>query len=292
MSQIRIGIIGMGLIGGSLALALKDHFGEKVLITAMDSNSDTVREAIQRKIADFGTVDLVASVADLDVVFVCTPVLQIEPLIKKILPYLKPGTIITDTGSTKKFLIQQLEDLLPESIYYVGGHPMAGREKSGITAADKNLFRDKWYIIVENSHSVPLAVKKVCMLLQATGAKINVMDAAAHDTCAAVISHVPHVAAAAMVNLLNYYPEPDSFLKLAGGGFQDTTRIASSNADMWADICMTNGDAIIESLNKLQTITNDIIIAMQNKDRQTVHNFFSQAKVRRDALLGKVAHDR
>ena len=289
MNSMRIGIIGMGLIGGSLSMALKEQYGEKIWIAAIDSNSDTVSQAVQRKIADYGTVDPVLGVTDVDIIFICTPVLQIIPLIKKIVPHLKPGTIISDTGSTKKLLVQQMEELLPEYIYYVGGHPMAGREKSGISAADKNLFKDKRYILVENSRSIPLAVDKVCFLLAATGARINVMNADSHDTCAAVISHVPHVAAAALVNLLNYYPQPDNLLKLSGGGFKDTTRIASSNADMWADICMTNGDAIIESLNNLQKIINETISAIRDKDRQKVHAFFGQAKIRRDALLEKAS---
>lgn len=291
MNKIRIGIIGMGLIGGSLSLALKEHFGDAVWIVAIDNDSDTVMQAVQRNFADFATIDPICGVADLDVVFICTPVLQIIPLVKKILPHLKHGAIISDTGSTKKLLVQQIEELLPNHIYYVGGHPMAGREKSGILASDKNLFNNQWYILIENNHSVPAVVEKVCMLLEATGARINVMNASTHDTCAAVISHVPHIAAAALVNLLNYYPQPDNLLKLSGGGFKDTTRIASSNADMWADICMTNGDAIIESLSNLQEIINDTISAIHNKDRQKVYDFFRQAKKCRDALLDKASHN-
>lgn len=291
MIQTRIAIIGMGLIGASLALAFKKHFAESIWIYAVDNNSTSIQQAIQHKIADSGTVDPVLGVADADVIFVCTPVMQIVPIIKKILPHVKPGTIITDTGSTKKVIVQEMTTLLPKNIYYVGGHPMAGREKSGISAADENLFRGKRYIIIENSHSVPQAVNQVCLLLEATGAKINVMDAGDHDVCAAMISHVPHVAAAALVNLLACYSQPKSFSKLAGGGFLDTTRIASSNPDMWADICMTNDEAMLQTLTHLQNIISDTMDAIHNQDRQKIYKFFHQAKECRDALLKDMGKD-
>jgi prephenate dehydrogenase len=290
MRQQQITIIGLGLIGGSLGMALKAAYGDEVCITGIDKDEASMRQAVLCGAVDKIASDLAVGVCNAEVVFLCTPVLQIISMVKQILPFLRPGTIITDVGSTKRYIGEVLEELLPDEIAYIGGHPMTGREKSGITAADKDLFRNKWYIVILNNSASKQAADKVCQLAEATGAMVTVMDAVVHDRCAAVISHVPHVTAAAMVNLLDLYPEKDESLKLAAGGFRDTTRIASSNADMWADICMTNPKAISESLRNLQGLLDEMIAAMENGDREFVHDFFAAAKHKRDKLLPAVTN--
>jgi prephenate dehydrogenase len=290
MRQTQITIIGLGLIGGSLGMALKTAFTGNIFITGIDKEEDSMRRAVECGAIDKFTLNLSEGVCEADVVFLCTPVLQIVPMVKKILPFLKQGVVITDVGSTKKYVGEVLSELLPKDITYVGGHPMTGRERSGILAADKDLFRGKWYILIPTTAAPAQAVDVVCQLVEATGALVTVMDAVTHDRCAAVISHVPHVAAAAMVNLLDLYPEKGESLKLAAGGFRDTTRIASSNADMWADICMTNPHAIIESLSNLQGILGGVIEAIERGDRQFVHDFFVTAKNKRDKLLPAVTN--
>ena len=163
---------------------------------------------------------------------------------------------------------------------------MTGREKSGVEAATKDLFVHKAYVIIDDP-TVPQEVKERLMaVLRLTGANFTTLDLAQHDRCAAVISHVPHLAAAALVTLLNRSGDDlDSCLKLIGGGFKDTTRIASSNADMWADICMTNGKPIADSLRQLQTILGEVITAVEAGDRQAVHDYFAASKKRRDGIL-------
>ncbi|MCE5286228.1 MAG: prephenate dehydrogenase/arogenate dehydrogenase family protein [Pelosinus sp.] len=290
MRQQRITIIGLGLIGGSLGLALKAAFKDEILITGFDKEETSMRQAVACGAIDKFSLDLAQVVSTAEVVYLCTPVLQIEPMVKQILPFLKQGTIITDVGSTKRYIGEMLEKLLPEGITYIGGHPMTGREQSGILAADKALFRNKWYIVILNKKVSEQAIDEVCRLAKATGAMVTVMDAVIHDRCAAVISHVPHVTAAAMVNLLELYPEKEESLKLAAGGFRDTTRIASSNADMWADICMTNPEAIADSLRNLQGLLSEMIEAMEHGDRQFIHDFFAAAKNKRDRLLPAVTN--
>lgn len=286
VNVMKITIIGMGLIGGSIGLALKAASKYKYRITGIDNGGNTLRQSVLCGAADCVTTDLAKGVSEADVVFICTPVLQIVPVVKKILPFLKPGAILTDVGSTKGYVGERITAILPAHIYYVAGHPMAGREQSGITAADKDLFRDKWYIVIPaEASSSPYAVETVCQLIKDIGARITTMDTVSHDRCAAIISHVPHIAAAALVNLLDVYPNPEDSLKLAGGGFRDTTRIASSNADMWSDICLTNADSITDGLENLQAILGKIVNDIRQGDRQNLYDFFRAAKTRRDALI-------
>lgn len=285
-NYMNITIIGLGLIGGSIGLALKHQANDAIHITGFDRNIDVLQMAAERGAVDDYTDDYCQAVKAADVIFLCTPVLQIVATVKSILPFVKPGVILTDVGSTKRFVFEQLAAILPPDVCYVGGHPMAGSEKSGICAASKELFQNKWYILIPETTQSPAAVSTITNLIGCTGALITTMDVNKHDECAAVISHVPHVAAAALVNLLGLSPENlESNLKLAGGGFRDTTRIASSDSDMWADICLTNTEAMVDSLRNFTSSIDDLIAKMQEGDRQAVYDFFHSAKVQRDTLI-------
>jgi len=285
-SVTRITIIGMGLIGGSLGLAFKAAQDGKIEVTGVDTNELSLVKARQRGAADVVTSDFKASVVNADMVFLCTPVLQVPALVKEIAPYLKQGAILTDTGSTKGYLIKEILALLPSGVAYVPGHPMAGRERSGIEAAEATLFKEKWYILIpDDTYNNAAAIEAVRKVVAWTGAIITVMDAAQHDWSVALISHIPHIGAAALVNLLMYAEDEDSSVKLSGGGFRDTTRIASSNADMWADVCMTNTVPIADNLEKLCNMIGQIAVAVRQGDRASLHHFFATAKKRRDALL-------
>lgn len=284
-------IIGVGLIGGSLGLCLKDKLGEDIYITGLCRTQASMDKAVELGAVDFASADIESVVGNADIVFLSPPVLQIVPMVEKILPYLKKGAILTDAGSTKQYIWQHLQKILPEDIYYIAGHPMTGREKSGVEAAKKDLFVGKAYVIVEDTGAPQEAHDKLMRILQHTGANFTTLDIAKHDRCASVISHVPHVAAAALVTLLNQSGgDMESCIKLIGGGFKDTTRIASSNADMWADICMTNGKAIAANLRTLQEIIGQVITACEQQDRQAVYDYFAASKKRRDALLENAVH--
>lgn len=288
MAKIHLAIIGVGLIGGSLGLALKNALGDDIYITGLCRTQNSMDLAVQRGAVDMAAPDVEKIVKDADIVFLSTPVLQMIPMVQKLLPYLKPGTILTDAGSTKQYIWHQLQELLPENIYYIAGHPMTGKEKSGVQAADKDLFVNKCYVIVEDTGAPREAHEKLMSILKYTRANFTTLDIAKHDRCASVISHVPHIAAAALVTLLNRSQgDMESCLKLAGGGFKDTTRIASSNSDMWADICMTNPDAIIGNLKELQQILGEVISSIELRDRQAVYDYFADAKKRRDCILDK-----
>ena len=288
MAKLNLAIIGVGLIGGSLGLALKDKLKDDIYVSGLSRTEESMANAINCGAVDFASADVEQVVKDADVVYLSTPVLQIIPMVKKILPFLKSGAIITDAGSTKEVVGTAIKEFLPADIYYVSGHPMTGKEKSGVQAADKDLFKHKSYVIIDDD-TVPAEIrKKITDLLELTGANLTTLDFAKHDRCASIISHVPHVAAAALVTLLNRSAgDMDSCLKLAGGGFKDTTRIASSNSDMWADICMTNSAAIAGHLRDLQAILGEVITQIEAGDRQAVHDYFAAAKTRRDNILDK-----
>ena len=286
---MKLAIIGVGLIGGSLGLCLKEKLGKEIFITGLCRTEKSMREAMKLGAVDLATSDLKKVVEDAEIIFLSPPVLQIVPMIKKILPYLKPGTILTDAGSTKSFIWNELKKILPPDIYYIAGHPMTGREKSGVDAANKNLFQNKAYVIIKDTNAPPEICEKLMKILRLTDAKFIELEIDKHDRCASVISHVPHVTAAALVTLLNQAGDDlESCLKLIGGGFKDTTRIASSNADMWADICITNAESISKNLRDLQNILGEVIKSIDNKDRDALHKYFSNSKARRDEILETV----
>ncbi|MBR1730802.1 MAG: prephenate dehydrogenase/arogenate dehydrogenase family protein [Selenomonadaceae bacterium] len=287
--KIKLAIIGVGLIGGSLGLCLKDKLGDKIYITGLCRTQKSMNLAMELGAVDYASADIESVVKDADIIFLSPPVLQIVPMVKKILPFLKAGCILTDAGSTKKFIFDQLKEILPENIYYIAGHPMTGRELSGVSAAKKDLFKNKAYVIIENTNAPIEIQEKLINVLKLTEANFTTLDIEKHDRCASIISHVPHVTAAALVTLLNRAGDDlDSCIKLIGGGFKDTTRIASSNADMWADICMTNGEAIANNLRDMKNIFDEVINAIENGDRQKIHDYFTASKLRRDSILESV----
>ncbi len=285
---MKLAIIGVGLIGGSLGLCLKEKLGDKIFIGGLCRSEKSMQLATELGAVDFASPDIEKVVGDADIIYLSPPVLQIVPMVKKILPYVKRGAILTDAGSTKKYIWQELKKILPPDIYYIAGHPMTGREKSGVAAAKKDLFKNKAYVIVETGAPVE-AKEKLMQILRLTEANFIELDIEKHDRCAAIISHIPHLVAAALVILLNHSGEDlESCLKLIGGGFKDTTRIASSNADMWADICMTNGAEISANLREFQKILDEVIKAVDNHDRQFIHDYFIESKTRRDEILETV----
>lgn len=286
MERLHLAIIGVGLIGGSFGLALKETLGDGIHVTGLCRHQASMDLALARGAVDEASPDIEAVVREADVVYLSTPVLQIVPMVKKMLPYLKPGTILTDAASTKWYLWQKIPPLLPDTVYYVSGHPMTGKEKSGVAAASKDLFRHKCYVIMKDTTAPPDAYERIIDLIRLTGANLTTLDAVQHDRCASVISHVPHVTAAALVTLLGESAgDMEACLKLAGGGFKDTTRIASSNADMWADICLTNPEAIATHLHRLQGILGSVVHAIETGDRKQLYDYFTAAKKRRDKIL-------
>jgi len=286
MDTLHLAIIGVGLIGGSFGLAVKEKLRERVHITGLCRSRSSIEAALRRGAVDEASADAASAVRGADIVYLSTPVLQMVSMVETIRPFLKKGAVVTDAGSTKEYLWNEIPPRLPEGVYYVSGHPMTGKEKSGVEAADKDLFRHKCYVLMEETTAPPEIYQRVVDLIKLTGANLTTLDVKRHDRCAAVISHVPHVTAAALVTLLDRSGgDLSAALKLAGGGFKDTTRIASSNADMWADICLTNSAAIAEYLRRLTVILEEVVDAVEAGDRAALYDYFTAAKERRDRIL-------
>ena len=286
MDTLHLAIIGVGLIGGSFGLAVKEKLRERVHITGLCRSRSSIEAALRRGAVDEASADAASAVRGADIVYLSTPVLQMVSMVETIRPFLKKGAVVTDAGSTKEYLWNEIPPRLPEGVYYVSGHPMTGKEKSGVEAADKDLFRHKCYVLMEETTAPPEIYQRVADLVKLTGANLTTLDVKRHDRCAAVISHVPHVTAAALVTLLDRSGgDLSAALKLAGGGFKDTTRIASSNADMWADICLTNSAAIAEYLRRLTVILEEVVDAVEAGDRAALYDYFTAAKERRDRIL-------
>lgn len=278
-----IAILGLGLIGGSLGLAFRSGGPQNLKVLGWDASEQVRQEALSRGAITDIMIDW-QELGKADLIVLCTPMQTILPLAEKVRPYIKTGAVLTDAGSVKNCLCQTLNQQT-NRFYYIGGHPMAGREKSGIQAAQANLFRDKCYILTPDTATPPEALQVLERAVGWTGAKLTFMSPEQHDECAATISHLPHIAAAALVNTLQYYDQSENFIKLAGGGFRDTTRIASSNATMWTDICLTNKQEILTSLKKYQAVLDEITAAVEQEDEAVIHQYFTTAKMRRDGLL-------
>lgn len=281
---MRLSIIGVGLIGGSLGLVLKKNLKDGIYIAGYGRNIENLKEAKK-----LGAIDNIApnlkEAAKSDVIYLSTPVLSMLPIIKELSPFLNPGTIVTDAGSTKSLIFQEIKNILPKGVYYIAGHPMTGREKSGVTAAKVDLFKGKMYVIIDDK-AIPFEIyQKLMQVLENTGAKFIRLSIEDHDKAASVISHIPHIAASALVHLLEKSENQNIARNLIGGGFQDTTRIASSNADMWADILMTNGDAISSDIDRYIDILCEVKIAINEKNREKLYEYFNSGKSFRDKLL-------
>jgi prephenate dehydrogenase len=281
--MMRVSIIGLGLIGGSLGLALKKT----------DANIEVVGFARRAEVAsralDIGAVDRAegspaAACKDADVVFITTPALAVRELLVEIGGHLNDGAIVTDTASTKAMVMDWADEILPPSVNFVGGHPMAGKEASGIDAADGDLFRGCIYCLVPGRDADRKAVAELEGMMWRIGANPLVIEADEHDKLVAGISHLPMLVSVALVATTTKSQLWPSMMQLASTGFRDLTRLASSDPKMCRDICITNRgniikwiDIYIEELNKLRR--------QIDKGGDDLEDTFAQLKEEREAWL-------
>jgi prephenate dehydrogenase len=285
MTVKTVAIIGLGLIGGSLALALKAN--TKITVLGYDESEGTVAAAqaagaIDRRLGGPGEV------GDADVVVFSLPVGRIAAAVEAAADGLKAGAIVTDVGSAKRDLQLALPKLLPSTVSYVGGHPMAGAEKSGFAAARGDLFAGRPYILTgDGGDMADEAVKVLVGLVRSIGAQPLVMDSELHDMVVARISHVPHVAAAVLARMAGDSDQGDLALTLAANGFRDMTRIASSNPALWSDICLGNRENVVAALLRLRAEVDAFLALLTEGDRVGLEGFFAEAKRVRDRLAEK-----
>ncbi|WP_273484015.1 prephenate dehydrogenase [Desulforamulus ruminis] len=278
----KVVIAGVGLIGGSLGLAMiRRNLAREVV--GVDPAAENL--ALAERLGAVHRAGVLAEVLPGAELFIlAAPIGVTLGVLEMAIPYLTSGTIVTDVGSVKGRLLERARKMVPEGVYLVGGHPMAGLEVAGVAGAREDLFEGASYVLTPDPHTHPLVLDKLKKLIQGIGANPVEMAAGDHDRAVAAISHLPHLLAATLVNTVTAEPNPDRLLKLAGGGFRDTTRIAASNASMWRDILLTNRDRVLEALRQFRGQLEEMEQAIENFDSQQLVYGLERARNVRAAL--------
>jgi len=278
----RLAVIGVGLIGGSLSLALK----EAGAVGEVIGYSRT--ESVRQEALDLGVIDIAASsisdaVKDADMIFLAVPMAAMETVLIELAEHIKDDAIITDGGSAKGQLVDIAREVLGEQFsQFVAGHPIAGTEKSGPSAAFSTLYQDHRVVLTPVAETDPDALEVVREMWQQTGAEVFDMDVKHHDVVLAATSHLPHILAFNLVGMLAERDDCDEVLRYAAGGFKDFSRIASSDAVMWRDICLSNSEAILGLVQQYQQGLSELEDAIKSQDGETLKTVFERAKQARD----------
>jgi prephenate dehydrogenase len=283
----KITILGVGLLGGSIGIAARQRrlAGE---VAGFVRRQETIRECEKFGATDYATTDLLAAVSNSDLVILCTPLAQMRSLAEQILPALKRGAIVTDVGSVKAGVVRELEALVKKNgAHFVGSHPMAGAEKTGVSAARENLFQNAVCVLTPSKKANSAAVKKLEQFWKSLGARVLKMDAAQHDLAVSRASHLPHVVAATLAGLVLDPKSPKSQSQLCATGFRDTTRIASGSPEMWRDISLANRKNVSQSVDAFVAKLKKFQVALKKSDGRAVEQFFATAKSRRDQWLAE-----
>jgi len=289
MRPTDITIIGLGLIGGSLAKAIKKKPGPPVDIVACDSDSDTLELALREGIISKGCTSLCEEVFNSDIIFICTPLRQTISYIIQLAPHIRKGCIITDVCSTKQ-KITEFVDSLPNPPCFIGGHPMAGTEKSGYANSFSHLFENAYYALTPSSSTSDEALDTLVDIIKEIGAIPLVMTPEEHDRAAGAVSHLPHIVAASLVNLVKELDSGKGTMKLlAAGGFRDITRIASSNPALWESIVADNKKHLKDLLALYVNCLEDFHKKLENSDSESIYNFFAGAGEYRDSISSRAA---
>ncbi|HVL89828.1 MAG TPA: prephenate dehydrogenase [Actinomycetota bacterium] len=284
---MRVALLGSGLIGGSIGLALRrlDSVAEVVVY---DRSEEAARRAVERGAADRHEATPAEAVREADVIFVATPVGAIANTIKAAIPGLKSGAILTDVGSTKSRVVDEVTSILGANVTFLGGHPMAGSEEDGIEGAKEGLFDGAWWILTPTPRVEPAAYRTLHGLLSGMGCHVIALEPALHDELMAIISHLPHLTAATLMNMAaDHGKDKASLLSLAAGGFRDVTRVAASNPGIWIDICRENADAIVRALGEFIDRLSELRDFVARGATDDLQRRLESARLARRALAGK-----
>jgi len=281
MNLNKIAIIGLGLIGGSLALAIKQT-GFKGEITGIGRREENLIKAKEMGMIDSFSINHADGVNDADLVVLAAPIGQFEEIADNIKNNLKTGSIVTDVGSVKTNIVKKLDAIMPQGVSFVGAHPIAGKECSGIDASNGELFRNAKCIITPSPSSADHAIEEVIRLWESVGAIILHMSPEEHDLIFAAVSHLPHVIAYATVNtIMEVNP---NILHFGGTGLKDMSRIALSPADLWRDICAFNKDDILKVLNEFSSSISNMIDLFEKSDWSGLEKEFMRAQEARNLI--------
>jgi len=277
----NIAIIGVGLMGGSFALSFKSH-GLKGKITGIGRRKENLVKAKEQGIIDKYSLQPSEGVKNADLILLATPTGQFEKIIRNVRQDIKPGAIVTDVGSVKAKVVKTLEPLMPEGVSFVGGHPIAGRECSGINGATARLFEGARCIITPTSNTDKEALEKIIRLWEVLGCNVSLLTPEEHDMIFAAVSHLPHVVAYGLINAIMNIK--DDIIHYGGRGLRDMTRIALSPTELWQDICASNRENILKALQAFSSSISHIIKLIESSDWKGLEREFIRAKKARQIL--------
>lgn len=283
MTDAVVGFIGFGLIGGSIAKSIKRVKPDTTVMAYMRSQ-EKLMQAREDGMVDIVLTGIDETLSQCDIIFLCTPVEYNAQYLSSVRPLLKPGAIITDVGSTKTSIHKVVTELGMEDCF-VGGHPMAGSEKTGYEHATDHLLENAYYIITPTPSSKKSDIDRMVAVAETIGSIPIVLDYQEHDRIVAAISHLPHIIASSLVNLVKDSDNREELMKrLAAGGFKDITRIASASPMMWEQICMANTDNIIGALEDYIASLNHTLGELKRHDSQAIHQLFDTSRTYRNGI--------
>jgi len=271
-------IAGVGLIGGSLAQAVKERkvVGE---VVGVGRNEERLKRACEAGIIDSFTARIDDSLGTVDLMVIATPVCLIADLVEKMIPFLKEGTIITDVGSVKKEVVEQVEGFMPDTLHFVGGHPIAGTENSGFEHSFSTLFEERTCILTPVESTNQQAIRQVQELWSRVGSIVVCLNCDEHDEILAAVSHLPHMVAYGMVNcLLTIEGFEENIFSFSAGGFKDFTRIAGSDPAMWRDIALMNREKLLSMIERFQSYLEELKEAIEQKDSEKLFAEFQKSR--------------
>jgi len=276
MKKIKITIIGLGLIGGSLGLLLKKK--TKSFVVGFSRHRKTLREAIEFGAIDQQAKSLEESVREADIIFIATPISTIPNVFKQIAGLVKPHTIITDIGSVKTNIVEQALKILPQNVSFIGGHPMAGKEKSGIDNANINLLKNCTWILTPTKNTNKQSLQKLISLINQIGCKPVILNTEFHDKAVAGISHLPAILSSILCAICGEEKDWIETQKLAAEGFRDTSRIAANPPLLHTDFCLSNQNNINKLINNTIKELKNFQCHINKKDKQQLLLFFQKAQ--------------
>lgn len=276
-------IVGVGLIGGSIGLAVKRR-GLAACVLGAGRQQASLERARETGAIDEGTLDMIAAVTRADLAVFCTPVDQIVAQVLDAALHCRPGTLLTDAGSTKSAIVRALEQKMAAGVSFVGSHPLAGSEKHGPEHADADLFQDRIAVVTRTPLTPADALKRTRAFWEALGARVLVMDPEAHDRALAMTSHLPHLVAAALACIL-----PEELQPLTATGFRDTTRVAAGDPRLWTGVFSQNRQALLDALQRLEEMLRRFRQDLEEGNPADLALLLAQAKKVRDALGGSAS---
>jgi cyclohexadieny/prephenate dehydrogenase len=282
----RMALIGIGLIGSSLAQAARQRGLVKEIAISTRSEA-TLRRAEELGLGDSYSVDAAVAVEGADLVILCVPVGANETIAKWIAPALKKGAILTDAGSTKGSVVEQVAPHVPEGVHFIPGHPIAGTEQSGPDAGFPTLFDRRWCILTPPENTDPDALEKLKAFWQGCGSDVDLMDPKHHDLVLAIVSHLPHVIAYNIVGTADDLEAvtKSEVIKYSASGFRDFTRLAASDPTMWRDVCLNNKDAILEMLARFSEDLSALQRAIRWGDGDKLFDMFARTRSIRRSII-------